>query len=150
MILSTNISSWYLYPFATTVWVQSYHPPPPRFRKVIRLIPKIMIFALNWQHTASSPLTFPVHPYLWWFTLKMDSPSPKTIFFTYLFNKPHPPNHWLIGVDFGRDSPSPKKIFFTYLFNKPHPPTHWLIREDSGRLGQPVNTSGKNQVKTSL
>jgi hypothetical protein len=41
MIQSTYLSIWSPSPSATTVWVQSYHPPP-QFWKVIRLIPKII------------------------------------------------------------------------------------------------------------
>jgi hypothetical protein len=31
-----------------------------------------------------------------------------------------------------------------------HPPNLWLKKEDFGRMGQPVNTSGGNQLKTIL
>jgi hypothetical protein len=39
--------------------------------------------------------------------------------------------------------PSPKMIF-------PHPQLHWFLGVDFGRIGQPVNTSGRNQLKTSF
>ncbi len=45
--------------------------------------------------------------------------------------------------------PQDNSRLVSYLFY-PHPQNHWLIRRYISRMGQPVNTSGRNQLKTSF
>jgi hypothetical protein len=68
------------------------------------------------------------------------SPSPKSLVYT----RKHSPSHPKKNPVFQDNSP-----LVSYLFY-PHPPNHWLIRGDFARMGQPVNTSGRNQLKTSF
>ncbi len=67
-----------------------------------------------------------------------------------LFSSDLPPSPKSLVVYTKRRSSLPKILFPTYLSCQPHPSNHWLIGIDFGRSVQPVNTSGRNQLKTSL
>ncbi len=115
-------------------------------------------FALNWQNSTSSPLTYPYLPNLG-FLLLQPAPIPQfnrrfiaALIYYWIdlkklwldwFGKVvvlavvvvvHPPYLGLIKEGFG-------------IISQPH---LWLIKEGFSRMGQPVNTSGGNQLKTNL
>ena len=166
---------------------------------------------MNWQHSASSPLTCP-HPPNLWFIQGKHSPSPPknscpsrrfpaSILFilppsskslvdmsrfwqngpaSQHVRKEPAKNKFLVNFCFELTAqhlfssdllpssislvytrkalpvpphknpvPQDNSLLVSYLFY-PHPPIQWLIRGDFVRMGQPVNTPGRNQLKTSF
>ncbi len=66
-----------------------------------------------------------------------------------LFSSDLPPSFISLVVHSKKVFPLPLTIYPTHLFYQPRSPYHWLIGVNFSKMVQPVNTSGRNQLKTS-